>query len=84
MPQLPRALAKERAARLRAAGEARHAARLDAMLGRTEEILMESPRRGRTRCFTPVELVSDAKPTSLVMAHLATRRGARLAGHAAT
>jgi threonylcarbamoyladenosine tRNA methylthiotransferase MtaB len=83
MPQLPRALAKERAARLRAAGEARHAAKLDAMLGRTEEILMESPRLGRTRCFTPVELEGEAKPASLVMAHLAARHGARLAGHTA-
>ncbi|HVZ27388.1 MAG TPA: tRNA (N(6)-L-threonylcarbamoyladenosine(37)-C(2))-methylthiotransferase MtaB, partial [Rhizomicrobium sp.] len=46
MPQLSRALVKERAARLRATGEAALSARLDALAGSTQDILMEKNRLG--------------------------------------
>ena len=55
MPQLPRPLVKERAARLRAKGEAARAARLDGMKGSRHTILMERGGVGRTPCFTPVK-----------------------------
>jgi len=55
MPQLPRALVKERAARLRAKGEAARHARLDGMKGTRHTVLMERGGIGRTPCFTPVK-----------------------------
>ena len=56
MPQLDRALVKDRAARLRAKGEAAYARHLDTMTGRTTEVLMERPGFGRTGQYTPVVL----------------------------
>ena len=56
MPQLPPALVKERAARLRARGDAALKARLDAMRGTTHTVLAERGGIGRTPCFTPVEI----------------------------
>ena len=45
---------KERAARLRHAGEARVAQHLKWQVGKVHHILMESPNMGRTEQFTPV------------------------------
>ncbi|MFS4581764.1 tRNA (N(6)-L-threonylcarbamoyladenosine(37)-C(2))-methylthiotransferase MtaB [Phaeobacter sp. C3_T13_0] len=45
---------KERAARLRAAGEAQVQAHLKAQVGKTHRILMENPHMGRTEQFTEV------------------------------
>jgi threonylcarbamoyladenosine tRNA methylthiotransferase MtaB len=55
MPQLPRPLVKERAARLRAKGEAARTIRLDGMKGARHTVLMERGGVGRTPCFTPVK-----------------------------
>ena len=54
MPQVDGAAIKERAARLRAAGEAQVARHLAAQVGRAHAVLMESPRMGRTEQFTEV------------------------------
>jgi len=54
MPQLDKALVKERAARLRAAGDKALQAHLQAMAGRTLAVLMERPGMGRIPQFTPV------------------------------
>ncbi len=54
MPQLQKPLIKERAARLRSAGDARVSSHLQAQLGRSHSILMESPTMGRTEGFTEV------------------------------
>jgi threonylcarbamoyladenosine tRNA methylthiotransferase MtaB len=54
MPQLPRAIVKERAARLRQKGETALGARLKAMTGSRHTVLMERGGIGRTPCFTPV------------------------------
>jgi threonylcarbamoyladenosine tRNA methylthiotransferase MtaB len=59
MPQLPRPIVKERAHRLRAKGEAAMAARLSAMVGSVQDILLEKPDSGRTACFAPVTLGSS-------------------------
>ena len=78
MPQLPRPLVKERAARLRAKGEAARAARLDAMKGSRHTILMERGGMGRTPCFTPVKF--DAPYGSFLPLTITGRMGALLVG----
>ncbi len=78
MPQLPRALVKERAARLRAKGEAARAMRLDAMKGSRHTILMERGGMGRTPCFTPVKF--DAPYGSFLPLTITGRSGALLVG----
>ena len=55
MPQLDRAMIKERAARLRAVGDAEYNVHLGAMAGRRERVLVEKPGIGRTEGFTLVK-----------------------------
>ena len=78
MPQLPRPLVKERAARLRDKGEAARAARLDGMKGSRHTILMERGGMGRTPCFTPVKF--DAPYGSFLPLTITGRSGAHLVG----
>jgi threonylcarbamoyladenosine tRNA methylthiotransferase MtaB len=59
MPQLPKTLRKERAKRLRVAGNARIAAHMQAQRGKRHSVLMESPRMGRTEGFAPVHFDTD-------------------------
>ncbi len=54
MPQLPSAVRKERAARLRAAGAAAKRRYLDAQQGHKLRVLMEDDRRGRAESFVEV------------------------------
>ena len=56
MPQLPGNIRKERAARLRAAGEHAVASYLASRVGREERILVEQPGMGRTEGFATVRL----------------------------
>ena len=56
MPQTPRATARERAARLRQAGERATAARFAAEVGARRSVLVEKPGFGRTEHFAPVHL----------------------------
>jgi len=58
MPQLPGHLRKERAARLRAAGEAAVGQYLASRVGREERILVEKPGLGRTEGFASVRVDS--------------------------
>jgi threonylcarbamoyladenosine tRNA methylthiotransferase MtaB len=62
MPGLPRAVAKQRAARLRAKGEAALAKRLASLVGSDQMLLVEKPGLGRTPCFVPVRFTGDAAP----------------------
>jgi threonylcarbamoyladenosine tRNA methylthiotransferase MtaB len=78
MPQLPRSLVKDRAARLRARGEAALHARLDSMVGSTRTVLMERGGVGRTACFMPVAF--DGPPGAFLPLTLTARRGDRLIG----
>jgi threonylcarbamoyladenosine tRNA methylthiotransferase MtaB len=55
MPQLDRGLIKERAARLRAAGERLHHAHLDAMVGTSQVLLVENTGMAHTENFTLVD-----------------------------
>jgi threonylcarbamoyladenosine tRNA methylthiotransferase MtaB len=69
MPQLGRALAKERGARLRAKGDLALAARYRAMIGSRHEILVENPGSvGRTACFAALHFDGHAAPGSFVTA----------------
>jgi threonylcarbamoyladenosine tRNA methylthiotransferase MtaB len=66
MPQLDRAIVKERAQRLRAKGEAALRAHLEAQIGATRLVLTERGGIGRTEQFTAVRLAASA-PHGLLM-----------------
>jgi threonylcarbamoyladenosine tRNA methylthiotransferase MtaB len=59
MPQVKGPEIKERAARLRAAGDAALARHLQAQVGRSHRVLTEGPRLGRTEQFTEVAFAAD-------------------------
>ncbi len=61
MPQLPRALRRERAARLRAAGERRLERFLAAEVGRRRSLLVERDGGGHTEHFAPARLEAPAR-----------------------
>ena len=71
MPAVDGKAIKARAAQLRAAGQAQVAAHLDAQLGRTHHVLMESPTMGRTEQFAEVHFTVPQDEGSLVTADIA-------------
>jgi threonylcarbamoyladenosine tRNA methylthiotransferase MtaB len=79
MPQVPAALRRERATRLRAAGERAVAAHLAAQAGRAHRVLMERPRLGRTEQFAEVAFAADRPVGEIVEARIAGVSGGRLA-----
>jgi threonylcarbamoyladenosine tRNA methylthiotransferase MtaB len=76
MPAVNGAAIKDRAARLRAAGDAQVSTHLAAQIGRTHQILMESPRMGRTEQFTEVTFATDQPESRIVTA--------KITGHSAS
>ncbi|HUI17609.1 MAG TPA: tRNA (N(6)-L-threonylcarbamoyladenosine(37)-C(2))-methylthiotransferase MtaB [Alphaproteobacteria bacterium] len=78
MPQIPAAERKARAAHLRAAGSAALARFLSSQVGRTAQVLVEGPGRGRSEHFAAVRLEGPALPGSLVRARLLASDGAEL------
>ncbi len=66
MPQLPAAIVKERAARLREAGRAALARHLAAQVGRTLPVLVENALTGRTEHYATVRLTAPA-PTGAIL-----------------
>lgn len=56
MPQVARPVIKERAKQLRAAGETARRKRLQAEIGATREVLIESDGQGRTEHYLPVAI----------------------------
>ncbi|ORE95600.1 MiaB family RNA modification protein [Stappia sp. 22II-S9-Z10] len=66
MPQLPRPVVKERAARLREAADAAMATTLSAAVGTTAEVLVEEDGRGRTETYLPASTSAAAAPGSFV------------------
>jgi threonylcarbamoyladenosine tRNA methylthiotransferase MtaB len=62
MPQLDRAVIKERARILRDKGEAALARHLDRQIGARHRVLTERGGIGRTEHFTPVRLASPIEP----------------------
>jgi threonylcarbamoyladenosine tRNA methylthiotransferase MtaB len=75
MPQVPKALRHERAARLRAAGERAMAAFLDCQIGRPARVLVERDGRGRSENFAPFRLEAEgaAPPPGAIVTVLAER-----------
>jgi len=74
MPQLPRALIRERAARLRDAGEATARDFIDSQLNKMQDILIEKAGAGRSAHYAPVRLSDDAAQPGDVLAARAARR----------
>ena len=82
MPQVPGAAIRERAARLRALGEAQVAAHLAAQQGRHHQVLLENPRMGRTAQFTEVLFDSDQPEGQIVAAQITGQAGGQLLARA--
>lgn len=70
MPQVNGTTIKDRAARLRAAGAAQVKAHLRAQIGRTHQVLMESPTMGRTAQFTEVAFAQPQAEGQIVAARI--------------
>jgi threonylcarbamoyladenosine tRNA methylthiotransferase MtaB len=79
MPQVAKAVRKDRAARLRAAGDARREAYLAAQVGRTQRALMEKPRLGRAESFAEIVFAEDQPVGGLVDARITAVADGRLA-----
>jgi threonylcarbamoyladenosine tRNA methylthiotransferase MtaB len=77
MPQVDGGVIRERARRLRAAGETALQARLDAEVGMLREVLIESDSQGRTEHYLPVAL-SGEKPGAVRRLAIAGHDGTRL------
>ncbi|HVP84853.1 MAG TPA: tRNA (N(6)-L-threonylcarbamoyladenosine(37)-C(2))-methylthiotransferase MtaB [Rhizomicrobium sp.] len=71
MPQLAKPLVKERAARLRAHGETALAARMRALVGTEQALLVEKSGMGRTSCFAPAYFEGSAMPGEIVRTKIA-------------
>ncbi|NVK14709.1 MAG: tRNA (N(6)-L-threonylcarbamoyladenosine(37)-C(2))-methylthiotransferase MtaB [Rhodobacteraceae bacterium] len=69
---------KERAARLRAAGDAQVERHLAAQIGKTHRILMENPHMGRTEQFTEVAFSEAQSEGSIVTAAITGAAGSQL------
>jgi threonylcarbamoyladenosine tRNA methylthiotransferase MtaB len=78
MPQLDGATIKDRAARLRAAGETRLRAHVSAQVGQIHHILMENARMGRTEQFTEVAFDADHTAGRIVTVRIAGHDGRQL------
>jgi len=78
MPQVGRATVKERARRLRQKGAAALARHLDAEVGTTRRVLVESRDSGRTEHFTQVRLNAPIEPGVIVEVALVGHDGRQL------
>jgi threonylcarbamoyladenosine tRNA methylthiotransferase MtaB len=78
MPQLDRAIVKERAQRLRAKGEAALRVHLEGQIGATRLVLTERGGIGRTEQFTAVRLTSAAEPGTFLDLTVAGHDGRQL------
>ncbi len=70
MPQVNGKAIKSRAARLRAAGQTQVQTHLAAQIGRSCEILIETPRLGRTEQFTEVHFDTDLPEGQIIRAEI--------------
>jgi threonylcarbamoyladenosine tRNA methylthiotransferase MtaB len=77
MPQVAGPAIKERAKRLRAAGEAALRKRLQAEVGKTRQVLIESEAQGRTEHYLPVAIAGEPVG-SVVPRRIAASDGERL------
>lgn len=77
MPQVAGGAIKQRAKRLRAAGEAALRQRLQAEIGATRDVLIESDAQGRTEHYLPVAIAGE-RVGSVVPLRIAGSDGERL------
>lgn len=77
MPQLDRALIKERAARLRAAGQRLHLTHLDSMVGTRQWLLVENNGLAHTENFT-LAAAPGLRPRDLVQVAITGHNGKHL------
>ena len=78
MPQLDRAIIKERARCLREKGEAALRRHLDREVGGTRRVLAETRALGRTEQFTPVRLVTPIEPGTILDLTISGHNGRQL------
>ncbi len=78
MPQLDKAIIKERALRLRLKGKERLEIFLDREVGATRSVLIETGKVGRTEHFAPVNFVSEMTPGAVVRARMTGRGSSHL------
>ena len=83
MPQLPRSLIKERAARLRAVGEMALARHLTAQVGRVVPALVEKEGVARAPDFTEIRLQGPAAPGEITPIRITGHDGKHALGVAA-
>lgn len=77
MPQLPAALVKARAERLRAAGTSALARHLESQLGRATQALVERPGLARAEDFTEIVFEGAAPAGALIAGRIAGHDGRR-------
>ncbi|AMY71457.1 tRNA (N(6)-L-threonylcarbamoyladenosine(37)-C(2))-methylthiotransferase MtaB [Frigidibacter mobilis] len=78
MPQVRGPAIKDRAARLRAAGQARLTRHLEGQQGRRHLVLTEGPRLGRTEQFTEVAFSTDQPEGTILTAAITGQNGTQL------
>lgn len=81
MPQVAKPIIKERAARLRQAGEAALKRHLESRIGFIGTALVERENTARLDDFTPVRLSHNAEAGALVQIRISGHDGQRLIGH---
>ncbi len=80
MPQVARAVVKERARRLRDKGAIALVRHLDAEVGQRRRVLMESVNIGRTEQFTPVQVATAVEAGAMVDVAITGHDGRQLIG----
>ena len=83
MPQVPKALRQERAARLRAAGQHAMVRFLERQIGRSAQVLIEREGRGRSETFAPFRIETTGAapaPGEIVTARAERAQGDVLIG----
>ena len=78
MPQVKGPAIKERAARLRSAGDAALQKHLSAQIGKPHRVLIENPRMGRTEQFTEVAFAADQPEGQILTATILGMAGQQL------
>jgi threonylcarbamoyladenosine tRNA methylthiotransferase MtaB len=80
MPQVARSVVKERAARLREAGDRAYRAHLDRLTGTRQSVLIERDGIGRTEGFT-LAAIEAGTPGEILEGVIAGHDGTRLVAH---
>ncbi|HEX5279562.1 MAG TPA: tRNA (N(6)-L-threonylcarbamoyladenosine(37)-C(2))-methylthiotransferase MtaB [Micropepsaceae bacterium] len=78
MPQLDRAIVKDRAFRLRTKGELALASRLERLVGSEQELLVEDAGIARTPCFARARFTGDVVPGTILLATITGSDGRML------